>query len=51
MVRSIADNIGDGELSNILFGERGSLVTARDWYVTVSVLQWLATNIGMEILS
>lgn len=51
MIRAVADNLGDGELSNILFGERGSLATARDWYVAISVLQWLATNVGMEVLA
>lgn len=51
MIRAVADNLGDGELSNVLFGERGSLVTARDWYVAVSIMQWLATNVGMEVLA
>ena len=30
--------------------ERVEAPTARDWYVATSVVQWLATNVGMEVL-
>jgi hypothetical protein len=28
----------------------GSAPSARDWYVATSVIQWLATNVGMTVL-
>lgn len=38
----------DRLLTHILGDER--LPTARDWYVATSVIQWLATNVGMTVL-
>jgi hypothetical protein len=42
----------DHLLSQILCEERGGTPTptARDWYVATSVVQWLATNVGMSVL-
>lgn len=51
MIRSFADKVGDDTLSLILFGgDRRSYPTARDWYVASSIVQWLATNVGMGVL-
>ena len=36
-------------LANIL-GEQDRTPSARDWYVATSVVQWLATNVGMTVL-
>jgi len=38
----------DHLLSQILKDDRS--LSARDWYVATSVIQWLATNVGMTIL-
>ena len=38
----------DHLLSQILKDDRSP--SARDWYVATSVIQWLATNVGMTIL-
>jgi hypothetical protein len=38
----------DRLLSQILKSEK--LPSARDWYVATSVVQWLATNVGMTVL-
>lgn len=38
----------DRLLTQILRDER--LPSARDWYVATSVIQWLATNVGMTVL-
>lgn len=35
-------------LASILKEDKG--VSARDWYVATSVIQWLATNVGMTVL-
>lgn len=51
MIRALADNVGDHELARIMFGgDMNSFPTARDWYVATSVVQWLATNVGMGVL-
>ena len=55
MLRAWADKVGDNELGNVLFPTGGmygpgSWPTARDWYVATTVVQWLATNIGMGVL-
>lgn len=39
----------DHRLGQILREHRCD-VTRRDWYVAVSVIQWLATNIGSTVL-
>jgi hypothetical protein len=44
----MADN-PDHRLSQVLH-DRDNHVTRRDWYVATSVVQWLATNIGMLIV-
>ena len=41
-------NDPDQLLSQIL--KDGSAPSARDWYVATSVIQWLATNVGMTVL-
>jgi hypothetical protein len=33
-----------------ILGEDDQAPSARDWYVATSVIQWLATNVGMHIL-
>lgn len=38
----------DTLLTNILREEQAP--SARDWYVATSVIQWLATNVGMTVL-
>ena len=38
----------DDLLSKILKDDR--VPSARDWYVATSVIQWLATNVGMTVL-
>ena len=38
----------DQLLSNIL--KEDHVPSARDWYVATSVIQWLATNVGMTVL-
>jgi hypothetical protein len=38
----------DHLLSSVL--NDGTAVSARDWYVATSVIQWLATNVGMTVL-
>lgn len=41
----------DAIMSQILFGsESTSEVTARDWYVATTIVQWLATNVGQCVL-
>lgn len=55
-----AKQVGDRELGLILTDERGrglssldrpvQVPSARDWYVATSVVQWLATNVGMGVL-
>jgi hypothetical protein len=51
--------VGDRELAQILYdgpysgGEPSHFMaapTTRDWYVATSVVQWLATNVGMTVL-
>lgn len=39
----------DQLLSQIL-NEEGRSPSVRDWYVATSVIQWLATNVGMTVL-
>lgn len=39
----------DGRLQQIL-KDKDHDVTRRDWYVATSIVQWLATNIGMSIV-
>lgn len=39
----------DFKLASILDDHRPA-PSARDWYVATSIVQWLATNVGMEIL-
>ena len=41
-------NDPDQLLSMIL--KDGSAPSARDWYVATSIIQWLATNVGMTVL-
>lgn len=51
MIRAWSDKVGDHELGLVMFGgDRMSFPTARDWYVATSVVQWLATNVGMGVL-
>jgi hypothetical protein len=40
--------VGDLELSRIL--DEKTLPSARDWYVASSIVQWLATNVGMTVI-
>jgi len=47
-VKLVSDRDPDTVLSRILQEER--VPTARDWYVATSVIQWLATNVGMTVL-
>lgn len=49
--------VNDRELGMILTERRGSfsyqevdLPSVRDWFVATSVVQWLATNVGMSVL-
>jgi hypothetical protein len=44
----LAGGSPDHLLSNILREEKTP--SARDWYVATSVIQWLATNVGMTVL-
>lgn len=49
--KKLAGSSGGGPdhlLSNILREEKTP--SARDWYVATSVIQWLATNVGMTVL-
>lgn len=51
MLRAWSDQVGDERLATILFGgDRMTFPTARDWYVVTTVVQWLATNVGMGVL-
>ena len=43
-----SDRGPDALLSSILGQDHAP--TARDWYVATSVIQWLATNVGMTVL-
>jgi hypothetical protein len=48
--KKLATSSGGGPdqlLSNILREEKTP--SARDWYVATSVIQWLATNVGMTV--
>ena len=40
----------DHLLSQILKDEDECIPSARDWYVATSIIQWLATNVGMTVL-
>ena len=56
LIDAWANDVDDRRLAAILSprGEdryRGyEMPTVRDWYVATSVVQWLATNVGMEVL-
>lgn len=40
----------DRTLAQILWEETARVPSVRDWYVATSVVQWMATNIGMSLL-
>lgn len=42
------DLIDDFKLASIL--QEKTVPSARDWYVATSIVQWLATNVGMTVL-
>jgi hypothetical protein len=57
IVAAWRESVGDRELGMILshsdrdgFYENVEQPSPRDWYVATSVVQWLATNVGMEVL-
>lgn len=41
---------GPDHLLSKILNEEGRTPSARDWYVATSVIQWLATNVGMTVL-
>ena len=43
-----SDRTGPQLLAQILKDDH--IPSARDWYVATSVIQWLATNVGMTVL-
>ncbi len=48
MIHAFAENVRDHELSRIL--GRDNVPTAIEWYVASTIVQWLATNVGMSVL-
>lgn len=51
MVKAASHALDDRTLALILYGDRfNTWPTARDWFVAMSIIQWLATNIGSSVL-
>lgn len=48
IVEAWRNDVDDHRLAQIL--DEQTIPTPRDWYVATSVVQWLATNVGMEVL-
>lgn len=48
MVHALAEQVDDSRLAGILGHDRRP--TAQEWYVAASVVQWLATNVGSQVL-
>lgn len=52
MVAAWRAEVGDAKLAQVLADDSADpvLPTVRDWFVASTVVQWLATNVGMEVL-
>jgi hypothetical protein len=50
MMNAWKAQVDDRLLGMVLSDDDPVVPTPRDWYVASSVVQWLATNVGMEVL-
>lgn len=50
MLKAWRELVDDRHLSMIVDNNEHGIPSPRDWYVATSVVQWLATNVGVSVL-